>query len=107
MLTQAVADAASSVPPSEWLYIIAALATIVCTFFGARAGLNKYIGQRQKEAVDKADLQRAILGNVEATRENTVALTKMATDFHDFALETRAALNGHAERLGHLERPEK
>lgn len=107
MLSDAAATASSGIPPSEWLYILAALATLIGAGLAIRSGLNRYIRQRQDEAVNKADLQRAILSNAEATRDNTIALGKMAQDFHDFTLETRATLNGHAERLGNLEHPAK
>jgi hypothetical protein len=105
LITAAVA--AHAVPPSEWLYILAAIATLVGTVLVIRSAWKKYIKQRQGEAVEKAELSKAILGNMEATRENTAALGKLGADFHDFALETRSQLNGHAERLGYLEHPAK
>jgi hypothetical protein len=111
MLTYAAqASASSGVPPSEWLYIVAAIVTIVVAALAVRSGFNRFIKQRESEAVEKAGLSQAIMGNAEAihgnaeaTRENTAALGKLGQDFHDFATETRASLNGHAERLRHLE----
>lgn len=105
-IIHATAPAASPpVSPSEWLYILAALVTIVTGWLALRSALRKWVGQREKEAVEKADLSKAIMGNIEATRANTEALGKMGQDFHDFATETRSQLNGHAERIGRLERP--
>lgn len=102
MLTAAAA-APAAVPPSELLYILAALATLIATGLAIRSGWKKYIKQRQQEAVEKAELSRAIHGNADATRENTAELRKLGQDFHDFATDTRATLNGHAERLRNLE----
>lgn len=104
MLAEAVAPP-PGIPPSEWLYIIAALATIVGTWLVIRSAWKRYIRQRQAEAVDKADSTKAAIGLTEATRENTAALGKLGQDFHDFAIETRAALDGHSERLRRLEHP--
>jgi nitrogen fixation/metabolism regulation signal transduction histidine kinase len=100
-----IADAAAGggVSPVEWIYIIGAVLMIVVSSMAIRSGFNRFIGQRQTEAVEKANLSKAIIDGAEATRENTAALTKMGQDFHDFATETRATLNGHAERLRHLE----
>lgn len=104
MLTNAqAAAAAATVSPAEWLYIAAAIATLIGGAFAVRSAFNRYITQRQEEAVEKAALSRAIHGNAEATRENTAELRKMGQDFHDFAIDTRATLNGHAERLRNLE----
>jgi len=102
-----VAQAAqpAAVSPSEWLYIIAAVVTVVGGGFAIRSGFKRFIKQREQEAVEKAELSKAIVANIEATRANTEALGKMGQDFHDFATETRAQLNGHSERLRHLERP--
>lgn len=104
MLATAAA-AAPGVPPSEWLYIIAALATLIATVMAVRSAWRKYIGQRQSEAVEKSELSKAFFDNAEATRENTAALNQLGLDFHNFAGRTEARLNGHEERIGRLERP--
>jgi hypothetical protein len=103
-VAQAV-TAAPGVPPSEWLYIIAALGTILATCAAIRSAWRKYIRQRQAEAVEKSDLLKAIADNAEATRANTAAMGKLSLDFHDFAGRTQAQLNGYGERIGRLERP--
>lgn len=104
MLATAAA-AAPGVPPSEWLYILAALATIVATVLVVRSAWRKYIKQRQTEAVEKSELSQAIFANATATRENTAALGRLGLDFHDFAGKTEAKLNGFRDRIDRLERP--
>jgi hypothetical protein len=111
MLAAAVAPP-PGVPPSEWLYILAALAAILSTWLVIRSAWKKYIRQRQAEAVEKAESTKAMLGNADATRENTKALQKMSEEWKLFAQETRTQLNehrvelnGHSERLGRLEHP--
>jgi len=93
------------VPPSEWLYIIAALASILATWLVIRSAWKRYIKQRQAEAVEKAESTKAMLGNADATRENTRALEKMSRDINAFMMETRAQLKEHNERIGRLEHP--
>jgi hypothetical protein len=114
MLIDATTGAAPSVPPSEWLYIFAAIATLIATYLVIRSAWKKYVKQRQEEAVDKAESTKAMLGNAEATRANTAALEQMSRDVNAFVQETRvqlqehrAELNGHNERLGRLEHPVK
>lgn len=100
------------VPPSEWLYILAAIGTLIATYLVIRSAWKKYIKQRQAEAVEKADSTKAVLGNADATRANTKALEQMSRDITAFMQETRTQLkehrdelNGHSERIGRLEHP--
>lgn len=97
----------SAAPPSgtnwDWVYVLAAAATIIGGLVALRSAWVRFIQQRQAEAVEKNTLSVAINGNADATRENTLALGKLSADFAALAAETREALHQHDERIVQLE----